>query len=94
MNYIPPACVGARIGSVRFCVASARLCVGPTKLCIGSARLRIGSGIVFRYQHVSNQVMQNRHVGLDPNVSGFVLQWNIGFTVTKLKSAIIRGNKG
>ena len=37
-HYIPLACVGARVGSMRPRVGSVRLCVGSTRL--------------FRYQHV------------------------------------------
>ena len=78
-TYIPPACVGGRVGS--------------EMLHVGSAMLRVGSTRLFGYQHVgignANYSLWGSSPTRAPNASIFALQWNIGLMVLAFDISLI-----
>ena len=64
--------------------------VGSARLRVGSARFHVGSARVFRHQHVgignANHSRWGPYPMGRPNVNGFALQWNIGFTLSGYQS--------
>ena len=66
-------------------------------------RLRVGSARLFKYQHVgignAKLLCLGSRPARDTNMSGFALQWNIGFNLTMISKNVtatlnlyIRGN--